>query len=146
MNNNDNTIKAAREVGKAIQADPRYAEYHSAKELNDNDKDLQEAIHAFNLIRQNLSMEINKTGDARNQEKIDGLNTDAQEAYSKIMDNENMKKFTDAKNAMDDLIRDISGIISLCCDGEDPDTCQIEPIQPAGGCSSGGGCTGCGKH
>jgi cell fate (sporulation/competence/biofilm development) regulator YlbF (YheA/YmcA/DUF963 family) len=139
----DNTIKMAREIGKAIQADARYKAYHEAKELNDNDKELQDLIGEFNLIRQNLGMEANKQGEERSEDKITQLNNDAQAAYAKIMDNENMKAFTDAKNAMDALIRDISTIISLCCDGEDPDTCSIEP---QGGCASGGGCSGCGKH
>ena len=142
--NNEKTLKAARDVGKAIQADERYAAYHAAKELNDNDKDLQDAIHEFNLIRQKLGMAASKQGDERDEAAITALNTEAQESYSKVMENKNMIKFTDAKNAMDDLIRDISGIISLCCDGEDPDTCQIEP--PVSGCASGGGCSGCGKH
>jgi len=141
----DNTIKAAREIGRAIQADPRYVEYHEAKEANDNDKELQDLIGEFNLVRQNLGMEANKQGEGRSEEKITELNNDAQAAYARVMDNENMKRFTEAKNSMDNLIRDISTVISLCCDGEDPDTCDYKP-QPASGCASGGGCSGCGKH
>jgi cell fate (sporulation/competence/biofilm development) regulator YlbF (YheA/YmcA/DUF963 family) len=137
------TIKSARELGKVIQADARYAEYHSAKARNDEDEGLQAIIGEFNLVRQKLGMEAGKTDDSRDQAKIDELNNEAQAAYARIMENPNMKKFTDAKNAMDAMIRDISGIISLCCDGEDPDTCRLEP---ASGCASGGGCSGCGKH
>ena len=37
-------IKAARELGKAIQADPRYKDYVAAKEANDADEELQKLI------------------------------------------------------------------------------------------------------
>jgi len=135
----------ARELGRAIQADERYKAYFDAKEINDADEGLQSLIGEFNLLRQKITAEMNKGGEERNPEKIDELNTEAQSVYSQIMGNESMIMFTAAKNAMDNLIRDVSGIISLCCDGEDPDTCQIEP-EPISGCASGGGCSGCGKH
>jgi cell fate (sporulation/competence/biofilm development) regulator YlbF (YheA/YmcA/DUF963 family) len=137
-------IKAARELGKAIQADERYKAYHTAKELNDADEGLQATIGEFNLARQRLNMEVGKPVEERDQSKIDTLNNDALMNHARIMDNDNMKRFTAAKAAMDDMIRDVSEIISLCCDGEDPDTCELAP--KVGGCGSGGGCTGCGRH
>jgi cell fate (sporulation/competence/biofilm development) regulator YlbF (YheA/YmcA/DUF963 family) len=136
-------IKATRELGKIIQADERFKEYHAAKEINDADEGLQELIGEFNLIRQKLGQEASKSGEEKNAEKIDELNTEAQMVYARIMDNESMQRFTKAKTDMDKLIKDVSTIISLCCDGEDPDTCEIEQVS---GCASGGGCSGCGKH
>ena len=70
-------IKAARELGKVIQADERFKEYHAAKEINDADEGLQELIGEFNLIRQKLGLEASKRdGDeSRDQAKIDELNT-----------------------------------------------------------------------
>ena len=141
----DNTIKMARELGKAIQADERYAAYHAARELNDADSGLQDEIGEFNLLRQNLGLEVAKADDAKDKAKIEQLNQQAQEVYTRIMDNPNMKRFTEAKTEMDSMIRDVSNIISLCCDGENPDTCEFRP-QPVSGCASGGGCTGCGRH
>jgi cell fate (sporulation/competence/biofilm development) regulator YlbF (YheA/YmcA/DUF963 family) len=135
-------IKQARELGKVIQADERYAEYHAAKEINDADEGLQELIGEFNLIRQKLGQQASKRDDdeSRDQEKIDALNTEAQMVYARIMENESMKRFTAAKTAMDKLIKDVSAIISLCCDGEDPDTCEAKD-DCSGGCSS---CAKCG--
>jgi cell fate (sporulation/competence/biofilm development) regulator YlbF (YheA/YmcA/DUF963 family) len=134
------TIKIARELGKAIQADERYKAYHAAKEVNDADNELQDLIGEFNLMRQRLGQEASKRDDddSKSQDKINELNTEAQMAYARLMDNENMKNFSVAKNDMDTLIRDITAIISLCCDGEDPDTCQ-----PVNDCS--GGCSSCAK-
>jgi len=135
-------IKAARELGKVIQADERFKEYHAAKEINDADKDLQELIGEFNLIRQKLGQQAMKRDDdeTKDQAKIEELNTEAQMVYARIMDNESMKRFTIAKNDMDKMIKEVTAIISLCCDGEDPDTCEAVN-DCSGGCSS---CAKCG--
>ena len=45
-------IKAARELGKAIQNDERYKAYIEAKKANDADDELQQLIGEFNLKRQ----------------------------------------------------------------------------------------------
>ncbi|MCL2071798.1 MAG: YlbF family regulator [Oscillospiraceae bacterium] len=138
------TIKMTRELGKVIQADERFALYHKAKELNDADTELQETIGEFNLTRQKLAMEANQPGDFKDQSKIEALNKEAQAVYARIMENPNMARFTEAKNAFDAMINDISRIITLCCEGEDPETCEYE--LPEKGCASGGGCSGCGRH
>ena len=41
------TISMARELGKLIQADPRYDAYIKAKETNDKDEELQKLINDF---------------------------------------------------------------------------------------------------
>jgi len=131
-------IQSARELGKAIQADYRYKEYVTAKELNDSDVALQDLIGEFNLLRQNLNAEIGNP--AKDDAKIKEYNQKANEVYARIMSNGNMVRFTEAKHAMDRLIKEVSGIISLCCDGEDPDTCVFDSGGCAGSCD---GCSGC---
>jgi len=132
-------ILAARELGKAIQADSRYKNYVEAKELNDSDSALQDLIGEFNLLRQNLNMEIGNP--SKDDAKVKEYNQKANEVYAQIMSNENMARFTEAKYEMDKLIKEVSGIISLCCDGEDPDTCEFNAAGCAGSCD---GCAGCG--
>ena len=53
-------IEITRQLGKAIQADERYIDYVNAKSRNDEDKELQELIGEFNLIRQNVAFESGK--------------------------------------------------------------------------------------
>jgi cell fate (sporulation/competence/biofilm development) regulator YlbF (YheA/YmcA/DUF963 family) len=131
-------IQAARELGRAIQADQRYKEYQIAKAANDADSDLQEKINEFTRIRQELHMEMSKS--EKDNEKIQTLNRNMQDAYNKVMQNHNMANFVIVKSAMDKLINEVNGIVSLCCEGEDPDTCQYTE-----GCSgSCSGCSGCG--
>ncbi|MDR1753987.1 MAG: YlbF family regulator [Eubacterium sp.] len=132
-------ISAARELGKAIQSDNRFIAYNNAKLNNDADEGLQRLIGEFNLVKQNLQMEMSKPEGEKQQSKITDLNQNMQEQYRQIMTNENMAAFTIAKSEVDGLIRQINSIISLCCDGEDPDTC--EPANCGGSCE---GCSGCG--
>lgn len=133
-------IKAARELGKAIQNDERYKAYIEAKEANDKDEALQQLIGEFNLKRQNLQLEMNKPDDSRDDEKVQRLNAELQESYAKVMGNANMANFAVMKGAIDQLLQEIQGIISLCCDGEDPDTCQYRPNGCTSDCST---CSGC---
>lgn len=131
-------ITAARELGKAIQADERYIAYTAAKTANDNDEELQNLIGEFNLKRQQLGLEMSKGADEKDEAKIEEANKEMQKLYALIMQNEHMADFTMAKQGMDKLVNDINAIIGMCCDGEDPDTCEISSC--TGSCATCGGC------
>lgn len=131
-------IKAARELGKAIQADERYIAYNEAKIANDNDEELQKLIGEFNLKRQQLGLEMSKSAEEKDEAKIEETNKEMQKLYTLIMQNEHMADFTMAKQGMDKLVGDINMIIGMCCDGEDPDTCEISAC--TGSCATCGGC------
>ena len=103
--------EAVRTLGKCIQADPRYQQYQQAKQNNDADTALQEQIGAFNMKRM---------------------------SYQRKMDD--MVAFQEAKNKMDSMTKQIDAIITLCLQGEDPDTCHPDLSQCSGDCSACGGC------
>lgn len=128
-------IEITRELGKAIQADARYAAYNAAREKNDADETLQKQIGEFNMQRMQLNREMSKTD--KDQDKIAAMNLKIREIYSEIMSNENMIAFNEAKSAFDELIIRVNGIINLSVNGEDPATCE-----PASGCT--GSCSTCG--
>lgn len=138
--NKMDAIKAARELGKAIQADERYVRYNEAMKANDADMELQELIGEFNLARQNVALEMSKSKEEQNKEKLDTQNKEMQRLYTLVMQNEHMADFTMAKADMDKLLNEINGIIALCCDGEDPDTCEVQTGGCSGSCSTCGGC------
>ncbi len=135
-------IDAARQLGAVVQTDERYIEYVKAKNANDNDKELQELIGEFNLIRQNLAMENDKAPDETDSEKVKELSVKMQSAYEKIMANENMAIFTVAKQGMDKLMSEINTILTYSVEGIDPATCPSEPpsAECTGSCSTCGGC------
>lgn len=132
-------IKAARELGKAIQADERYIEYNRAKLANDADEELQQLIGEFNLKRQQVGLEMSKSPEEQDKAKLDEANKEMQRLYTLVMSNEHMADYTMAKQGMDKLINEVNGIISLCVNGEDPDTCDYTAC--SGSCST---CHGCG--
>ncbi|MCH5325280.1 MAG: YlbF family regulator [Eubacterium sp.] len=131
-------IKAARELGKAIQADERYIEYNKAKEANDADTELQNLIGEFNLKRQQVGLEMSKSAEEQDKEKLDEANKEMQRLYTMIMSNEHMADYTMAKAGMDKLVNEVNAIISLCVNGEDPDTCDYTAC--TGSCATCGGC------
>ncbi|MCQ2469852.1 MAG: YlbF family regulator [Ruminococcus sp.] len=130
-------IKLTRELGKAIQQDDRYIAYNLAKKVNDEDAVLQADIERFSEIRK----EINEAmcNEDLNKDNLVELDTEMKTVYQKIMSNPNMIVFQGAQTALEDLVNNINQIISMCANGEDPDTC--EP-QKAGGCT--GSCSTCG--
>lgn len=135
------TIELARELGKAIQADERYTEYAAAQKANDEDKELQDLIGEFNLIRQNLSLEMSKDEAEKSDEKIKEYNEKMQKTYTLVMTNENMANFTMAKQGMDKLMSEINTILTYSIQGDDPMTCPTEQQHScSGSCGTCGGC------
>ncbi len=139
-------IEAARALGKVVQADERYIAYVNAKKANDDDKELQDLIGEFNLVRQNLAMESDKPEGEVNEEKVRELNNKMHAAYEKVMTNENMALFTVAKQGMDTLMSEINTILTYSVEGADPETCPSVPPTAgcSGSCSSCSGCSSCG--
>ena len=133
-----NVIDKARELGKMIQEDDRYAVYCKAKEANDKDEKLQQMINEFQNKRMELNVEMSK--DDRSAERLTALDNDIKNLYGEIMANENMAAYNEAKNAMDDMLNRINMVITYSANGEDPMTCPTEQQGCSGSCSTCGGC------
>ena len=110
----------ARELGHAIQNEDAYIKLQVAQQNSDNDKELQGLIGEFNLKRMSINNEAQKSD--RDDEKLQKLNTEMREVYAKIMQNENMNAYNDAKEALDSILQRVLTIISNSANGEDPDT------------------------
>lgn len=127
-------IAQTRELGKMIQQDERYKAYVAARDKNDNDPELQQMISEFNVLRSDLNNEMIK--DDKDAEKLKQLDEDIKTLYNNIMESELMVAFNNAKEEMDSLLSQINNIITMCANGEDPDTCSA-----TGGCT--GSCESC---
>lgn len=130
-------IKMARELGKAIQQDERYTAYMAAKDANDKDEELQKLIGDFNLKRMNINQEM--SNPEKSEERLKKLDEELKEIYAQIMGNDGMIAFNTAQNELEQLIGDVNQIITMCANGEDPDTCQVQH-GCSGSCSTCGGC------
>lgn len=133
-------IQAARELGRAIQADERYRAYLEAKAANDADAELQVLINDFTKKRQLLQIEMQKPDEEKSSELLQRLNKEMQDSYGNVMKNANMANFAVVKSAFDQFLEDVNTIISLCCEGEDPDTCDPRGGGCGGSCATCGGC------
>ena len=106
-----------------------------AKQANDNDTVLQALINGFENMRLQLNEELAK--DDKDTERIKELDDGIKSNYKQIMSNKNMIVFTAAQGSLEALVNNMNQIITMCANGEDPDTCQ-----PSTGCS--GSCATCG--
>ena len=134
----ENIIKSVRELGKAIQADETFKAYIAAKMDADNDETLQNAIGEFNLVKMQISEETQK--EDKDEAKLQELNVQLRKCYADIIANEKMQKYNNANQLYSGLINKVYAILELCCNGEDPETCEPEEHSCSGSCSTCGGC------
>ena len=130
-------ISKARELGKAIQQEETYIKLQDAQKKADADTELQNLIGEFNLKRMSINNEASKT--ERDQDKLSQLNSEMREVYSKIMSNENMIAYNEAKNAFDVIANRVLAIIQQSAEGADPETADFSQSSCSGSCSTCGG-------
>ncbi|MBQ8515391.1 MAG: YlbF family regulator [Ruminococcus sp.] len=128
--------EAVRSLGKSIQEDCRYKRYENAKKSNDADAELQQQINEFQLRRMNYHHESEK--EQPDAEKLASWEKELDSMYNGILEHPGMKEFQEAKLELDAMMQEVDAIISLCLNGEDPETCHPS----LGGCS--GNCASCG--
>ena len=128
-------IKMTRELGRALQNDDRYIAYNLAKQVNDEDKELNDDVERFSELRNELTKAM--SAEDKDTDLIKQLDEDIKSTYQKVMSNKNMIVFQGAQKALEDLVTSMNQIITMCANGEDPDTCQ-----PSTGCT--GSCSTCG--
>lgn len=131
-------IEQARALGAAIQQDERYKRYFASAENTDTDPDIQKKIGEFNILRQQLNQEMQKTD--KDADRMTALDTDIRALYDEIMATPAMVEFNEAKDALDKLVSSVNYIITQSANGEDPDTCPETPPTCSGSCSTCGGC------
>ena len=130
----DTIIAMARSIGRELQNDERFVRAQLAQNAADEDKELQDLIGEFNLKRIALNQE--STREEKDGEKIRKLDGEIRDVYARLMANEHMQAYQAAKQELDQLINNVTTIIALSAQGQDPDE-----IEESAGC--GGDCSGC---
>ncbi len=128
-----------RELGKEIQADPRFKALKDAAAANDKDETLQKQMQELQLISLKYQQEATK-GEEADEERINELQNQYQELYTEVMKGENMMKYSAAAAEMEEMAKYISGMIGLFFDGQDPETCELPDPDCTHDCSTCGGC------
>jgi cell fate (sporulation/competence/biofilm development) regulator YlbF (YheA/YmcA/DUF963 family) len=132
-------LNSAKELAKALQESDAYVAMSKAREENDKNIELQEKISNFNLKKIALNRETAK--EERNSDKISTLDREIREAYQDIMNDPNMKAYSEAKGKVDELMKKIEYVLGMALNGADPETIEVpESTGCSGNCSS---CSGC---
>lgn len=131
-------IELTRQLGAAIQKEEAYINFHKAKDVNEQDDELNELINRIQLIHMSYQHEASK--DDANEEKLQAYDKEFTDVYKQVMANPNMQNFEKAKGELDVLMKRITGILSLCAQGEDPENCDYN-ANCSGDCSSCSGCS-----
>lgn len=131
-------IEKARELGKMLQQEESYKKLQLAQANADADMELQNYIGEFNMKRMSINNEASKA--ERDQDKMTRLNTEMRAAYSKIMSNENMIAYNEAKDEFDVIANRVMAIIQQSAEGADPETADFTQSSCSGSCSTCGGC------
>lgn len=138
MENQKDIIELAREIGRVMQQEPAYINYNLAKDAADSDEELQKLISDFNLKNIKIKAEKAKAQEDRDEEALRKMNQELRAVYAKIMTNENMMKFNDAKDEFDLILNRVNAIIQKSSEGEDPNTADY--VACSGSCATCGGC------
>ncbi len=130
-------ITKAREFAAEIQNTEVYKDFLKAKEICDNNEELQGLIGKFNLIKLNIDNEIAK--ESIDNEKLKSYNTELQSVYDEIMRSEIMTAYNEANSKLTKLLGQFDALINAAVNGEDVFTFDVESAC-SGNCSSCGGC------
>jgi len=102
-------IEMTRELGKALQQDDRYIAYNLAKQVNDEDTELQADIKKFEELRIEITTEMTKSD--KDGDKLQQLDAQVKEVYEKVMANKNMQVFMAAQTALEALVNKIESAL-----------------------------------
>lgn len=133
-------IEMTRKLGAEIQKDERYLKFSEARKANDADKELNDLIGKLNLIQLSYQQEAGREG--ADEAKMAEYDKEFRELYGKIMSNPNMQAYEAARHEVDEMMNYVMQLLSLCVNGENPETCEV-PVQEhscGGECGSCGGC------
>ena len=130
--------KLARELGAAIQKDQVYLDYEAARKANDEDEELNALMGKIRLVQLSYQQEAAK--ETPDEQKMQAFNEEFNGVYNQIMANPNMQAFEKARNAVDEMMNFLTGILAMCVNGEDLATCDPTAHNCGGECSS---CSGC---
>lgn len=131
-------IEQVRALGAALQQEESYKKLDKLAKEADNDTALQNKLGEFNMLRQQLSVEMAKPD--KDADAMTSLDSSIRELYDEIMAMPSMTAYNQAKDELDKLLASINYIITCAANGQDPMTCPENPPHCSGSCASCGGC------
>ncbi len=125
-------IEKARELGKMLAESDEMKALKGAEEMQLADPDAQVLMMEYANTRERLS-ERATSGDV-SKEEFEKIQTEMEQAFQKLMTNDNIKRYIEANKSFKTLIDQVNAIIAYFVKGEE------QQGSCSGNCSSCGGC------
>ena len=125
-------IEKARELGMMLSDSDEMKALKGAEEMQLADKDAQVLMMEYANTRERLSQRAASADVTK--EEFEKIQTEMEQAFQKLMTNENIKRYIEANKAFKTLIDQVNSIIAYFVKGEE------QAGSCSGNCSSCGGC------
>lgn len=125
-------IEKARELGMMLAESDEMKALKGAEEMQLADPEAQVLMMEYANTRDRLSQKV-ASGEV-DKEGMEAVQTEMEEAFQKLMTNENIKRYIEANKAFRTLIDQVNSIIAFFVKGEE------QGGSCSGNCSSCGGC------
>lgn len=125
-------IEKARELGQMIADSDEIKALKGAEELQLSDPAAQELMMEYAKVREAAAQKAQDPNITK--EDFEGIQKEMEEAFNKLMTNDNIKRYVEANNAFKLLIDQVNAIIGFYVKGEE------QQGSCSGNCSSCGGC------
>lgn len=122
----------ARELGMMIAESDEMKALKGAEELQLADKEAQQLMMEYANTRDRLAARASDPGVTK--EDFEAIQKEMNEAFQKLMTNENIKRYMEANNNFKALIDHVNSIIAYFVKGEE------QQGSCSGNCASCGGC------
>jgi len=120
-------IEKTHELGKMIEESEEMKAMKAAEEIQSNDEAAVDLIQQYNLARMNIARDMHE-GKIDQDEAVKR----SEDAYNKLLENEKIKNYVDAKEKFNDFIQKINDVLTYYITGKEPG-CTHD-------CCSCGGC------
>jgi len=125
-------IEKARELGKMIADSDEMKALKGAEELQLADPKAQELMMEYANKREEISKKASDPNMTK--EGFEAIQKEMEDAFKKLMTNENIKRYIEANKQFKTLIEQVNAIIAYFVKGEE------QSGSCSGNCSSCGGC------
>ena len=125
-------IEKARELGMMLAESDEMKALKGAEEMQLADPEAQVLMMEYANTRDRLSQKV-ASGEV-DKDGMEAVQTEMEQAFQKLMTNENIKRYIEANKAFRTLIDQVNSIIGFFVKGEE------QSGSCSGNCSSCGGC------
>lgn len=131
-------LKLAQQLGEAIAECEEIQRYREMEKIYFESSDAQNAMQEYEETRAKMTVKAKETGMTPESLKL--FQQEMKASMDKLMENQTVKEYLDAKSAFNDVLTKVNSIIAYCVQGEEQDMATSSSGSCSGNC---GGCRGC---